>query len=306
MGGCHTVGRTLLLSRLVARHSSGMQLVVQKRLSRLTNVQVDWAELHENDVLGHRIPLPQSNSGIAKKMRVAVILGLFARLVDNVVFQPNYLLREETELRDILEEEAAINSTKETYIRGVLLSMSPEEQDVNIKRGVNIVVNDMLNSVRVLLTSDALQTFGKALERLVTQFRTQWKVIQHARQKLETTLKHSASVEHPWRVFDVRVADAKEGKYTPTSVCTSNMEDNFVVIPRLYVVEAEALTTPITHGGVLRKADLDAAEDECRNSTPSGQNTRATPNRHRNRPTRGMSGASNAIYDRRNDNRFLT
>jgi hypothetical protein len=238
-------------------------------------------------------------------MRVAVILGLFARLVDTVVFQPNYLLRKETDLRDILEEEATINSTKETYIRGVLLSMSPEEQDFNIKRGVNIIVNDLLNSVRVLLTSDALQTFRKALERLVTQFQAQWRVIQHARQKLETTLDYSPSVEHPWRVFDVRVADAKEGKYTPTEVSISNMEDVFVVIPRLYVLEAEALTTPITHGGVLRKADLDAAEDECRKSTPSGQNTRATPNRHRNRPARGMSVTSNAVYDGRNDTRFL-
>jgi hypothetical protein len=208
-------------------------------------------------------------------------------------------------LRDVLEEEATTNPSKETYTRGILLSMWPERQDENMEYGIHITVDELVKIVRVMLTLDELQTFQKALKRLVMQFQEQWRVIQHAIQKLEMTLDYFPSVEHPWRVFDVHVAGAKERKHTPMGVSTSNTEDDFVVIPRLFLVEAEALSAPIIPGGVLRKADLDAAKDECRSSIPAGLSTRAPSKRHRKRPSRGMSGTGNAVYDPRNDVPFL-
>lgn len=239
-------------------------------------------------------------------MRIALTLGILAQLIDSVVFQPIYLLREENGLRDVLYHQATIDPMKEAHTRGILLSMDPEEQESNIKKGISIIVKDLLSSVGLFLTSDDSLKFGDALERLVKQFQKEWKVIQCGRQKLETEFVYSVSIDHPWHIFDLRTADAKVGQDAPADLVTRNMEDNVVIIPQLCLIGAGAEPTPVTHGCVLRKAHLDAAEDEYRRWVSSAPLARGTSNRHRNRSVRAMSGTSNVASSWRNSNRFLS
>lgn len=211
-------------------------------MTRLTRVQSDWTRLRENDVFKHRIPLPQSNSNVAKKMRVAMILSTLARLVDKFIFQPTFLLREDSGLREILRQQAIIDPTKERYTRGVLLSMSPDEQEANVKEGVKIIVQDLLDTVDVgvLLPPETLATFEKELESFITQFQDEWKVVKCGKQKLEPSFTYYNSTDRPWHVFDMEVPGVKNRNHTEQPLATSNMIDDIVIFRRVHLMGTEA------------------------------------------------------------------
>jgi hypothetical protein len=241
-------------------------------------------------------------------MRVAVVVGTLARLVDNIVFQPTFLLDEDSGLRDFLRHQAAIDPSKERYARGILLSMFPEVQDTNCRHGVSFVVKEILNTanVRVLLTSETISTFEKALESLVTQIQEEWKVIQRGKQKLEPSFNYSNSTDLPWHVLEMPFAEVQEEKRNEAHLPTGDVEDDLVIVPRLYLFGSAPDPPPVTHGYVLRKAHLDAAEDEVRKNLPSAPFAKAPSSRHRTRPVRGMSVTGDAVSSGRNGNHFLS
>jgi hypothetical protein len=224
-------------------------------------------------------------------MRAAVILGALTRLVDKFVFQPTYLLDEESGLREILREQAAIDPLKERYTRGILLSMSPEEQETNSEEVVHIVVKELLETAnaRMLLDPEALVTFSKALDAFVRQCQEEWKIIQRGKQKLEPSFAYSTCTSHPWRLLEGIHPIAGGEKRSEKPPATTDVEDNIVVIPRIYLVGPKVEPDPITHGCVLRKRHIDAAAEEIRKNIPSAPFTQGTSSRHRNRPTRTMS-----------------
>ncbi|KAG9185944.1 hypothetical protein G6011_02500 [Alternaria panax] len=264
-------------------------------------LQLDWNELRKKDVFRDRIPLPQSNSNIAKMMRVAMVLGAFATLVDTFVFQPTYLLDENSGLRDILCHQASIDPGKERFTRGILLSMSSNAQDEDAKEEedvVGLVVDKLLNNeiVRVLLAPEDIPTFENELEHLVMQFQDEWRIVQHGKQKLEVSFRHPPTTDHPWHVIDntTRNIKAEQGQKAPfdTSILE---EDNTVIIPRVYLIRTESEPIPKTHGYVLRKSHLDAADEEARKDLRSVPFARATSGRqHRRRSFRAPAVTNQA------------
>jgi hypothetical protein len=142
-------------------------------------MQGDWTSLLDSAADDQRISLPQSNSDTAKKTRVAVILRALARLVVKYIFQPAYLLDEDSGLREILVEQATINPTKERYARGILLSMIPGNQETYDEETVDLVVDKLVDTlnVRVLLYPKAIETFTSMLKFLVTKFQDEWKIV---------------------------------------------------------------------------------------------------------------------------------
>ena len=258
-----------------------------------------------------RISLPQSNSDVAKKLRVAVVLRALAKLVDKYIFQPTYLLDEDSRLREILVEQASINATKERYARGILLSMFPENEETDSEEVVDLVVDKLVNSLKlhVLLYPEALETFTRMLKFLVTKFQDEWKIVQRGKQKIEPSFHYPASTDRPWHVFDVDIADSKNGKphnNVGATHNTSSAEDNIVILPRLYLVGQDPEPVPITHGCVLQRTLCDAAEGEVRKDVPSGPFARATSSRHRTRSSRTMSMTGDSIANGRRGDPFLS
>ncbi|PSN60506.1 hypothetical protein BS50DRAFT_625878 [Corynespora cassiicola Philippines] len=268
-------------------------------------LQSDWSALHDNSVFKNQIPLPQSNSDIAKKMRVATIVGMFARLIDKFIFQPTYLSTEDSGLREVLRRQAMAEPKKERYTRGILLATLPKDQDEISKDVILYTVEDMLENVkvRVFLNPDALEAFKKALESLVAQFQEQWKTIQRGRQKLELSFSYSINIKHPWYVLDAPARIPEGVKRSGAHPFTGKAEDDTVVIPRVYLMGTGPQPDPITHGYVIGKAQLDAAAEEVRKDSSNGPFVQESSNRNRNRPARTITGDMTAR--RNNGSRFL-
>jgi hypothetical protein len=88
-----------------------------------------WSGFKDEEKLGGKIPIPQSNTVDAKNMRVAAILAILARSVDRNIFQPTYHLDFNSGLRELFVQQAAKNSKRESCCRAFLLPMFPQYQE---------------------------------------------------------------------------------------------------------------------------------------------------------------------------------
>lgn len=222
-------------------------------------------------------------------MRVAIVLGTLATLVDKFIFQPTYLLDENSGLREILCQQAKIDPAKERFTRGILLSLSAEAQEVDSEEEgdvVDLVVDKLLDDaiVKILIDPESMNAFGTELERLVMQFQDQWKIVQHGKQKLETSFDHPPSNDHPWHVLDMHIRNFKGEPSNEIPYDTSILEeDKTVIVPRVYLIRSENEWMPQTHGYVLRRTHFDAAEEEARRDYPIATSTQAPSGRQRRR-----------------------
>ncbi|KAH7071882.1 hypothetical protein BKA63DRAFT_59194 [Paraphoma chrysanthemicola] len=298
-------------SRIEAVWKSAIDLVIKFAGGELPDhtLQSDWTKLRENEVFQHRIPLPQSNSEVAREMRVAIILGILATLIDDVIFQPTYLVSHEDQgLRENLCHQAYINAEQEQAGRSALLAMLPEEQEENEKEGIDYVATELLDGMNVknLLSPENVSIVRQALEQLLLRFQQEWKIIQRGREKLEVSFQHSFSAEYPWHVLDLRASNAKPKKNPHAQLSSTSLEDKIVVVPRLYHIKAQAGGTPLTHGYVLQKARFNAAETELSRILPTDPFERSGSGRTRNRGGRKMSVAGSTASSGRGLGRFLS
>lgn len=224
-------------------------------------------------------------------MRAAVILGTLTRLIDRLVFQPTYLLDEQSGLRESLIYEATNDPTKERYVRGILLSMSPEAQEANSERIIQDVTDQLLDvvNVRALLTPETFATFPDALTAFVRQCLELWKTVQRGKQKLEPHFEYLASTRFPWHLYGDRSAETTNGRQAAGSPTTTAIENSIVLIPRIYIIVPNADPDPITPGCVLSRSHIDAAAEELRQSLPSAPFSQASSRGHRGRPGRNPS-----------------
>jgi hypothetical protein len=69
------------------------------------------------------VPLLPSNSPKAKGMRLAMTLAILSREICKNIFQPNYILPEDSKIHGILSHLAENDTKKESFYRQVLLSL---------------------------------------------------------------------------------------------------------------------------------------------------------------------------------------
>lgn len=252
--------------------------------------QNDWAELRDDTIFKLQIPLPQSNSGAAKEMRIAMVIGVLARLVDKYIFQPTYVLGDSSGLRDLLLRQAVVDDKKETFARRMLLSMFPEEQEAEAKIRRDWVIQDLVEDVLVhFLDPENIREFEKELENVVVQAQECWRTVQYCNQRLEPSFRYTHDTNFRWQTFEFQITNPREGKQPVSPVTADDSEDElFVIFPRVYVVKSEQ---PITHGAVLRKAQFRAAAQEARENVSRTPFTETASTRHQRR-SRDMSGRS--------------
>lgn len=202
-------------------------------------------------------------------MRIAAVLGILARLIDHYIFQPTYLLDEESGFRELLRRQATVDQRKERFARGVVLSMFPEEQEPNALERIGCVLKDLFlgADIRAILARERVDPFAAELEKFLGQVYSTWQAVQYGKQRLEPDFGHCEDSNLQWSELELQVG--AEADRPTSAVAMDDQDDEAVVIfPRIYLMEVSP--KPITTGTVLRKAHLRAAAQEVRKTLSQG------------------------------------
>ncbi|CAK7218112.1 hypothetical protein SEUCBS140593_003432 [Sporothrix eucalyptigena] len=146
-----------------------------------------WKNLRSAEALKGptQIPLPQSNSPVAKAMRIASVLSILSRTLHKHIFRPFYLLDGDAELTKLLHSVEFENPAREENIRSTLLATLPEIQRHSAKTRVQHVVREVSWVVQHLLGALPYDAFCSGLGNACALACTEWQKIQMARMKIE-------------------------------------------------------------------------------------------------------------------------
>lgn len=146
-----------------------------------------WKNLRGADALKGptQIPLPQSNSPVAKAMRIATVLSVLSRTLHKHIFRPFYLMEDDTELTRLLHGVEFENPSREENIRSTLLATLPEIQRHGAKTRVQHVVREVSWVVQHLLGALPYDAFCNGLGNACALACTEWQKIQMAKMKIE-------------------------------------------------------------------------------------------------------------------------
>ncbi len=146
-----------------------------------------WDNLRNSKALEgpRKIPLPQSNSPVAKAMRIASVLAVLSRTLHKYIFRPFYLVDDDTEITRLLHAVESDNPSREENIRSTLLATLPESQRNSAKGRVQRVVRDVSWVVQHLLGALQYDAFCSGLANACAVACTEWQKIQMAKTKIE-------------------------------------------------------------------------------------------------------------------------
>lgn len=171
------------------------------------------------------------------------------------IFQPTCILEEDDEIRLLLIRLAVMNSKKESFCRGLLLSMDPEEQTKIASKRVERVIKEVAWFVRDLLSVVQYESFKLSLEKVVQRACDFWRIIQYAREKFEPYFELNHYNDFEWQPLRF------EGGEQSMLRSSNGDEELLVIFPRIYIIEDDE-PDPITHGVVLMKSQSTAAAEE--------------------------------------------
>lgn len=161
-----------------------------------------WAPLRAHPRVSRMIPLPLSNSGEAKQMRVAALVGILGWVCAQHIFQPTYLLQC-NELCGVLASLADDDHARETYLRSVLLPVSPSRQKENGKKRIQQAIFDVLACVAPLLPKSRQEEVKSSLEAVCKHICGQWMRLQLLEEKIEPSF--DAYDGDDWKLIELPV-----------------------------------------------------------------------------------------------------
>ncbi|ERS98351.1 hypothetical protein HMPREF1624_05135 [Sporothrix schenckii ATCC 58251] len=146
-----------------------------------------WKNLRTAEALKGptQIPLPQSNSPVAKAMRIAAVLSILSRTLHKHIFRPIYLIEDDAELTRVLHGVEFESPEREEHIRATLLATLPDVQRHSAKARVQHVVREVSWVVQHLLGALPYDAFCSGLGSACALACTEWQKIQTARMKIE-------------------------------------------------------------------------------------------------------------------------
>ncbi|KAK3304707.1 uncharacterized protein B0T15DRAFT_251074 [Chaetomium strumarium] len=140
------------------------------------DILADQTHWNEISAYNSNIPLPRSNSQLAKRMRVALVLSVMGQVLCKHIFQPTYL-RDSPGIDNILKVLANKEPDLESHLRAVLLKTSNKIgiPDGSVSEAASQNVFDLLAP---LVPEDKRKEFQTGLHRLCTMARKEWESIQ--------------------------------------------------------------------------------------------------------------------------------
>lgn len=238
----------------------------------------------------HQVPLPPSNSEEAKQMRLAVILAILAREIDKHIFQPTYILSEDSWIREVLANLALKNAKKESFCRSLLLSIEPESQTKLLEGRIQAVVRNVAVYFLGLLSDAQYQEFHRSLEKVTRRAADIWIKIQRAQAKYEPDFEPRLYGDHEWTPF----LSPDDGPAVDQNADDAGEEALLTVFPRISQLENNR-RDPCNYVIELRRSMpmcMNAGRELVLPSTPTLG--RMTSNRQRQRKMSTASGQQNA------------
>lgn len=234
-------------------------------------------------VMSHSVPLPPSNTDVAKEMRLAVFMGLLARELNEHIFQPYYMSLSEIDIREISVDLAMKDSKKESYCRAILLAMNPEKQKMILEERKKTFLRNIGSYLLDLLPPVQYDELRQSLEAVAERACETWRSFQYNRSRYEPDFDLLDWGDEEWEPFP----------FTRNSNTSEQLNFNgdmdeavLTILPRICRV-GNGECKPCNYGTVLTRYQCSGADRELRRKEPSSPRTmRAILDRPR---TRGMS-----------------
>lgn len=118
-------------------------------------------------------------------MRTVVILAILAREIDTNLFQPTYILPEDSQIRQVLANLAANDNEKESFCRSLLLSIDPDSQAKYRDSRIQTVIRNTSTCLFDLLPETKHDELRLALKRIVQKAVDVWTPIQKTKRRYE-------------------------------------------------------------------------------------------------------------------------
>jgi hypothetical protein len=147
--------------------------------------------------------MPSSNSYAAKGMRLAVILSILSKEIDKQIFQPNYLVPEDAQLRNIMSHLAATDGDKESFCRSMLLSIDQQSQQETLQLRIQSVVRKVSSYVHSWLSDSQYNEFRQSVANIAQKAIDIWLPIQRAQKKYEPDFEPLDWNDNEWAIFDL-------------------------------------------------------------------------------------------------------
>lgn len=224
-------------------------------------------------------------------MRLALILAILAREIDRHIFQPTYILPEDSKIREVLVNLAMKDSKKESFCRSILLSIDPDTQAKSLEARRQAVVRNVGSHIFGLLSETQYDETRHSLERIVQKAADTWKRIQRTKQRYEPDFEPLQWGDPDWKPFIPPDDGPAEDQRVDGAIAID--ENLLTVFPRLCQVENNG-RLPCTYVIEVRRSlrQCVAAERELIREPPSPTIGRVTSNRSRRKSITTASGAN--------------
>lgn len=250
-------------------------------------MQWDWRTL--NDAAGH-LPikqLPQSNTEIAKEMRVIKVLAILAYAIHRHLLQPTYQpANENCALSEALYDLASIEPKQERMLRGMLLAALEHQRDHAEGQMLDWIIEDVVKrqGVEIVVRPDLASAFYSSLEDILSDVQDIWAKVQYSKQVFESRFELTQVTDFAWHVPGLQLSD-------PSQAQPYDDDDDLVILfPTVFLVSNEK--APITTGTIVRKSRISALMKEERRHSRAAEPGPARP-RQRQRTMSTNSSARN-------------
>lgn len=200
-----------------------------------------------------------------------IALASLARIIDQYIFQPNYILDLGDQFRNTSQDLAVKDSEKERFLRGMVLSMP--SYDVKDSPGERIdwarKAFMKASGIQEMVGDERVGDFKQQLYTLLSHAQSIWSTAQSGKQRLEPDFDYPEE-NQSWATFESQVLRSDgEGSRTVASPTRNNGASlDLVIFPRVYIMQEEP--KPITTGTVLRQKQLSAAKREVQEIIKNG------------------------------------
>ncbi|KAK0385342.1 hypothetical protein NLU13_7818 [Sarocladium strictum] len=143
-----------------------------------------WAEVRDHGAIQRSIPLPATNSPLAKHMRVTAGLAIYANALKEFVFHPTYLSVGNT-MGPFLNALLGADPDQDRFIRAALLKALPDQQKKCREQCTTRVVDSVITAVSGLIPPDQHGAFQSQLTHLTHELCEKWQTIQRLQERVQ-------------------------------------------------------------------------------------------------------------------------